>query len=502
MKRSTFALSGALCGALTLAACGEGQQASNETQPTAPEAAVAKNVAPKATATESRGQQLLREAERAANVGRDLEARETFERALAAFRSAGDRTGEGRTLLAMGSLDRAMGQGERGRQVLAQADAVFAAAGDERGRADATFAMGELERAQFNNERARAIFDTAAEQYRALADWSGEARSLLGRADAERRLGLILSSRRAAARAVAIYTATADAAGLTLARRTLGEVVGNYPDDFEAKRGEIRDQILAQQQAGEPLAEAQRQLELAELERNTGQPEQARERYALSIALYREGRDVLGLIYALLSLADLERGIERFADARKAYTEAQALLREIGDEEAEAHLLVALAEMDATMGDQRAVLARSQEINQRARNRVGEAEGLIALGQIEQRAGNMEIAARNFSTAYQMLLTSDDEVGAAKALLATGALERQLGNIEASLDALVRARVVFAVTGYRLGEAWALRGIGETLAATQATEAKVNLLMAAYWFETLGMDQRRRESAAAAEAIR
>jgi tetratricopeptide (TPR) repeat protein len=500
MKRwSSFALAGALA----LAGCGDSSnQAADNTQAT-PAATVAKNAATQGAATqgavaESRGQQLLREAERAANVGRDLEARETYERALAAFRGAGDRIGEARTLLALGSLDRAMGQGERGRQVLTQAVAAFAAAGDERGRADATFAMGELERAQFNNERARAIFDTAADMYRALDDWSGEARALLGRADSERRLGLILDARRAAARAVAIYTVLEDSAGLVLARRTLNEVVGNYPDDYEAKRGEIRDAILAQQQAGEPLAEAQHQLELATLERHTGRPAKARERYNKAIALYREGRDILGTIYAVLGLADMERGLERFEAARDAYTDAQALIREIGDEEAEAHLLVSLAEMDATMGDPRALLEESQEINRRTRNRIGEAMGLIALGRIEQRAGNILVAARNFNAAYQMLQQSDDEVGAATALLATGALHRQLGEVEPSIDALIRARVIFERTGYRLGEAWALLSLGQSLAGARATDARVSLLGAAYVFDTLGMERRRDEAVAAA----
>lgn len=498
MKRISFALAGALA----LSACGDsGDQARKDTQAT-PEAAVAANT-PKGASAESRGQQLLREAERAANVGRDLEARQTYERALAAFRSDGDRTSEGRTLLAMGSLDRAMGQGERGRQVLGQAEAVFAAAGDARGQADATFALGELERAQFNNERAREVFDLAVERYHALQDWGGEARSLLGRADSERRLGLILAARRDAARALAIFTTTGDAAGATLARRTQDEVTGNYPDDFEAERVEHRNQILATQQAGEPIAEAQEQLEFARLEHRTWRPLQAREVYGKALVLYREARDVLGQIYATIGLADLERGVERHEAARALYADAQMLIRELGDPQAEAHVLIALAEMNALAGaDSRQALQQALEMNRTARNQIGEAMAQIALGRIEQRGGNPMLAERNFCAAHDMLIQNDDEVGAADALLALASLLRETGRGEEAADTLVRARVVFEATGYRLGEARTLKGLGDTLRTTQPIEAQVNYRIAAYLFDTMGMAARSAEAEAAANSLR
>ena len=114
---------------LALVACGDDSNSNSAAQKDANRAAEQVTAQTKGGGTPaavSRGEQLYRDAERIANVGRDLEARQTYERALAAFKSDNDRSGEGKTLIAMGSLDRTMGQGERGRQVLRDADALYA----------------------------------------------------------------------------------------------------------------------------------------------------------------------------------------------------------------------------------------------------------------------------------------------------------------------------------------------------------------------------------------
>ena len=131
------------------------------------------------------------------------------------------------------------------------------------------------------------------------------------RADVERRLARILDARRDLGRAQAIYTVLGDTAGATAARRVLTEVTTNYPDDYEAKREEIRAAMLIADQGDEVLTVAEHQMELAALEVNAGNPEPARAAFKEALAKYRAGRDVIGQILAIVGLADFERSIER-----------------------------------------------------------------------------------------------------------------------------------------------------------------------------------------------
>ena len=489
---------------LALAACGDDSN-TNAGQPDSTRAAAqaqgqAQGQPKGGGVAESRGDQLFREAERIANLGRDLEARQTFERALAAFRSAGDRAGEGRTLIALGSLDRAMGQGERGRQVLRDADAVYAAVGDNAGRAEVAVALGELERAQFNNETARRIFDQAAALYRANGDWAGEARALLGRADVERRLALILSARRSAARAGAIYTVLRDTQNATLARRTLDEVTTNYPDDDEADRQAVRDEALALEQAGDIVGEAGLLLQLAALEQRAGRVPQSREVYGRALELFAAERDTAGQVRALTGLGGLERELERWGAAATAYTGGLELARQLGDAEAEARMALGLAEVELGRGaDPAPLIQQSRALFARAGNRAGDGMALTIAARAALRAGDTAQAERSLTKAQSRL--AGDAEGTAHAHVALGDVQRAQGNAAAAAESYGKALAAFEEAGAKVAQAWALFGLGLAQAATSPIEAKVNLLLAAGLFQSLGIEPRRAEAAAAATAI-
>lgn len=491
---------------LVLAACGDDSNSNNAAQKDAARAteqvtAQAKGGGTAAPAAASRGEQLYRDAERIANAGRDQEARQTFERALAAFKSSNDRPGEGKTLVAMGSLDRAMGQGERGRQVLRDADAVYAALNDAKGRAETAFALGELERAQFNNEAARQAFDRAAALFRSTGDWGGEARSLLGRADVERRLAHILAAQRSAARAQAIYTVLRETQNANLARRSLEEVTTNYPDDNEEAREAIRVEALQLEQAGDLPGEAMVVLRLAALEHNAGRPAQAREAYARAVDLLRaEQQQQAGLVRALTGLGDLERDMELNDAALAAYTSARTLAQQLSDPVAEGAILTGLADLERARGGTGAaeLAAQARALFQGANNRAGEAAALIVQARIALKENDLAAAERALADAQQAAPPMDAVV--AQVQLALADVQRARGEAAAT-ESYRKALAAFEANGARLGQAWSLFGLGRALAATSPVEAKVNLLLAANAFATLGMEPRRAEANAAAAAI-
>ena len=160
---------------------------------------------PQAPDIESQGADLIEQGRAAANAGRDDDARELFARAMVLFQAADFPAGMGEVKLHTGILDQIVGQGERAREVFSEANAFFVAAADPMGQARVALALGDLEKAQFNNEEALAAFSRAQTLFHMLNDWSLEAEALLGRGHAERRLHLVLASRRSVARASAIY---------------------------------------------------------------------------------------------------------------------------------------------------------------------------------------------------------------------------------------------------------------------------------------------------------
>jgi tetratricopeptide (TPR) repeat protein len=386
--------------------------------------------------------------------------------------------------------------------VLRDADALYAALDNSKGRAETAFALGELERAQFNNEPSRAAFDNAATLFRAAGDWGGEARALIGRADVERRLARILSAQRSAARAGAIYTVLRETQNANLARRTLEEVTTNYPDDNEELREAIRTEALQLEQAGDLPGEAMVVLRLAALEHTVGRPAQAREAYNRAIGLLRaEQQQAAGLVRALTGLGDLERGLEHADAAATAYTSARTLAQQLNDPAAEAALLVGLADIERARGGATAATLAQQARSQfqRANHAAGQASALVLQARIALLGNDIAAAERAVAEAQQVLGQSDDPVAGQIHLVAADVLraKRDAG----AVDAYRAALAAFEANGVRLGEAWALLGLGQAQGAASPIEAKVNLLLAGNQFAALGMEARRAEATAAAAAI-
>ncbi|MBT4710823.1 MAG: hypothetical protein HOB82_04775 [Alphaproteobacteria bacterium] len=456
---------------------------------------------PVAPDIEAEGADLIEQGRNAANAGRDDDARELFARAMDLFQAAGLNAGMGEVKLQTGILDQIVGQGERARDVFAEAQGFFVAAADPVGQARVALALGNLEKAQFNNDEAFAAFSNAQALFHDQGDWSAEAEALLGRGHAERRLHLVLASRRSVARAMAIYEILDDSAGLRAANQSVDELQ-TYQDQNDRQEEELIVERTNAQQAGDPSAEADVLVRIGELDHRGGHIESARDAFTQAAALWAGERSSAGQGRALAMLGDLERAVENFEAAAVAYGAALAFYQDAGDDVGAATVLVgqgALASMDHQVGGNH--YQEAQASFEAAGHSSGQGQVLLGLGQLDHNAGQDDEARLKFQGARAMFADAADTRGQGEAELALGDLDREAGNLAAAVAAYERSLDLFHTSLYRPGEAWAHVGLAAALSETNPREASVNFRLAAGIFDDLDMDVRRTQASNAAAAL-
>ncbi len=136
--------------------------------------------------------------------------------------------------------------------------------------------------------------------------------------------------------------------------------------------------------------------------------------------------------------------------ARSAYEEARTLYKQVGD-------------------------------------RLGEANVLLGLGDLERTLGRNDQARAAYTEARMLFKQEQIRLGEANVLVGLGDLERKLGRNDQARAAYTEARTLFKQVEDRLGEADVLLGSGHLLADTDAELAKRHFHQAAYLYGAFGM---------------
>ena len=122
-------------------------------------------------------------------------------------------------------------------------------------------------------------------------------------------------------------------------------------------------------------------------------------------------------------------------------------------------------------------------------NRLGEANVLSGLGDLERKLGRNEQARTAYEDARVLFKQVEDRLGEANVLRGLGDLERTLGRNERARTAYAEARVLFKQMGDRLGEANVLLGLGRLEAKSNPELARGYFQQAAHLYETLGLQE-------------
>jgi tetratricopeptide (TPR) repeat protein len=450
------------------------------------------------------GAALLARGESFADRGKEAGAREAYDQALAAFRVAGDLSGQANALLGIANLTRATGQGEVSRDIYADAKAKFAAAGDEVGETRVVLAVGELERARFNNEEALAAFTEASSAFRAHDERLLEARALLGIADSERRLGNVVRAEAAAGRAHAVFDVVGDRSGLNAAEQLMEELkqyVSEYEDLQASWAIELADADLAHDEFRQALSK----LGLAGIAIQAGKVKAVRQLIGAARPKFAEIGIANGVLASDFALGELEYRLGRADEARaslalvlEAYPEA-ALARlpedrvveekwPIGAADRAALASIRLGELNADPSRfelTSAVLAAAR----RPADLV--AATALARGRLALQDGRLDEAAALFMEARAGFSASGFEHGVARALLASGDQSLATGDADAAREYFAEALKMFLAEPDRFGQADAHWGLAEALwAKGDAVEAGIEYRIAGQIFRELELLER------------
>ena len=466
-----------------------------------------------------RAEALLTQGEQAANSGRDEQARQAYDDALTMYRSAGDRSGEGRALLGLATLAQYTGQGEVAREIYAEASAAFRQAEDWLGEGRVIYAVAELDRARFFNEDALAGFEGANAIFHEWGEWGLEARALLGIADIERRIGRIVVAVSAVERAHAIFEILGDREG-RLAAAQAREELEQYFSEFEQQRIPWDEALATAEQAQDWVGQARAILGIAFLDVAAGHPAAAITRFERARGHFEDLGLPNGVLAAWAGMGELEQRRGRADAARTAYenalaayeraranftSELQMLERtlDMSFEERAARVLIGLGELADDEAESASRFAAARALLRTPPSANAQGAVLLAEGRVHRRAGRIEAAQSSFILAQQIYEGDGINSGAADAMLEQAGLKLDTGALEAAHALYSAALDAFLAVPDRVGEGFSRYGLAEVLAASggMATEASIQYRVAARIFGELELADRVAAALAAAEAL-
>ena len=136
----------------------------------------------------------------------------------------------------------------------------------------------------------------------------------------------------------------------------------------------------------------------------------------------------------------------------------------------------------------------------REQDRIGEANCLRGLGDLENRLGRLEEARKAYEEAIALFKRGQHRLGEANCLRGLGELESKLGHSEEARKAYEEAIAFFKREQHRLGEANCLLGLGYYESAKRPELAKQHFQQAARLYAEIGLlDWRDRALKAAQE---
>lgn len=394
---------------------------------------------------------------------RGQEAAERFEHANRLFRKAGDRLGEGRSLLGLGDILVNRGSLAEARHRYEEALRRFDEAGDRKGEAVTLRSLGDLSVLDARLDAARRHYEGALEGFRAIEDRLGEANALRSLGDLELRTGRGPGAQSYYQKSLEAFREVSDRLGEANTLQGLGDV-HLHSGDLERAEACYLEALREFREIGIRLGEANVLKSLGDVDKRRSHLERARRQYEQALAVYREISLPLGEGNVLSSLGDLSMRMGRRAEARGQLEEALAVFRRIGDRLGEANTL-------RRLGDAERHADRLEEARQRYResvlaqrgigNRLGQANALLGLGQLELTAGRQRESEQLLREALDLYREVTNRPGEGHALRALGEIALVNGQTESAQNSLESALELFREIDDHLGEANVQHRLGE-----------------------------------------
>ena len=202
---------------------------------------------------------------------------------------------------------------------------------------------------------------------------------------------------------------------------------------------------------------------IAALLRHDGPWAEAITRHATAVRAAQHLGDRPGQANALINLADVQRLTGDVLGAARTLADALGIYRDIGHRLGQANALHSLGHVRRLAGDCRGAARDLEEalgIHGDLGNRPGQAKALLYLGDVRRMTGDCPRAARDLEEALGIYRDIGDRPGQACALLYLGSMRRAAGDCPAAARDLEEALAIYRDIGHRLGQANALTSLG------------------------------------------
>jgi tetratricopeptide (TPR) repeat protein len=259
------------------------------------------------------------------------------------------------------------------------------------------------------------------------------------------------------------------------------EVAANLGDLLRARRllvpaRERYGQAAALYQQLDKPGEQMRTLrKLGDVEASLERIDAAREAYLLAVARAQQLDDAESRFALLLRLGGVEETAKRPERARAAYDQALAVAQQRRDGGRQARAWLAVADLEAARAPAAAQTAFEQSIalaNGAGNARI-EARAWRHRGDAARSAGQLEVAADQYTRALRTAQTHAQHAEEARALVRLASLDLQLGNGDAARAHYGRAVALYEQLAQPLGHGHAVLGLGDLEATlTHPIEAR------------------------------
>ncbi len=296
------------------------------------------------------------------------EAVELHRRAIDAWRTAGDASGEAGALIDLGLILCRTGQHAQAVNYVEEALTIARAAFDKPVEAAALGSMGIIHLCSDRYAEALASHDQALILWRSLGNQHGEAEALSRGVVPAARLGRHSHALRRAESALAVYRELGDHQGETIVLNNIGGLQQDAGCHEEALASYERA-MTGFMQIGDRQGEAIALNNIGEIHRLSGDVDQALQNYRAALTIFRDIGDRSSIAETLNGMAAAFADAGDSRDALDQYEKALALATELAERHAQATAHLGIGAVRLALGhylpaadDYRAALKLSQDI--------------------------------------------------------------------------------------------------------------------------------------------
>jgi CHAT domain-containing protein/tetratricopeptide (TPR) repeat protein len=402
------------------------------------------------------------------DLSENQKALEYFNEALPLFRTVSDRDGEAETLDNIGETYVTLGERQKALDYFNQALPLRRVIGDRDGEAEDLQNIGWAYSSIGENQKALDYFNQSLPLRRAVGNRADEAQTLSNIGGVYDTLGQMQKALNYYNQALEIERIVGDR---TREGQTLNNIGVLYAElgDWRKELDYYTQSLTLRRAVGNRVGEAMTMNNIGVIYFTQGENPKALDYYTQALTLSRTIGNRDGEAYSLSCLGSFYRRLGEWQRSLDYYRRALVIDRAVGDRESEGYTLYSIGAVSYRLGDIPTALDyfhHAQEIERAVGNRNSEGRILTYIGQVYGSLGESQKALDYYNQALTLERAVGDRLTEGATLNGIGSVYASLEKKQEALDYFNQALTLERAVGYSLEEGTALKGIGHVYASS------------------------------------